>query len=77
MVPSYLLPKNLMDTGKKKVGYGIYSLTKIDMQISKRLPGLQTCFRAELIAIYKTFKLISKKYPNKSEHIFIGCLNCL
>jgi ribonuclease HI len=62
---------------KEKAGYGIYNSTKIDMQISKRLLGLQTCFRAELMAIHKTLKLISKKYPNKPAHIFTDCLNCL
>ena len=31
---------------KEKAGYGIYNSTKTDIQISKRLPGLQTCFRA-------------------------------
>ena len=62
---------------KEKAGYGIYNSTKINMQISKRLPGLQTCFRAELMAIHKTLKLISTKYPNKPAHIFTDCLNCL
>jgi ribonuclease HI len=62
---------------KEKAGYGIYNTTKTDMQISKRLPGLQTCFRAELMAIHKTLRLISKKYPNEPAHIFTDCLNCL
>ena len=47
------------------------------MQISKRLPGLQTCFRAELMAIHETLRLISTKYPNEPAHIFTDCLNCL
>ena len=59
---------------KEKAGYGIYNSTKIDMQISKRLPGLQTCFRAELMAIHKTLKLISIKYPNEPAHIYIYIL---
>ena len=47
------------------------------MQISKILSGLQTCFRAELMAIHETLRLISTKYPNEHAHIFIDFLNCL
>ena len=47
------------------------------MQISKRLRGLQTCFRAELIVIHETLKLISTNYLNELAHIFTDCLNCL
>ena len=46
-------------------------------QILKRLPGLQTNFRAKLIAIHKTLKIITTKYPNEPAHIFTDCLNCL
>ena len=63
--------------GKKKFGYGIYNPTKEEVQISKRLPGLQTNFRAELMAIHKTLWIITKKYPNETAHIFTYCLNCL
>ena len=62
---------------KEKVGYGIYNPTKPEIQISKRLPGLQTSFRAELMAIHETLKLITTKYPNEPAHIFTDCLNCL
>ena len=41
------------------------------------MSGLQTCFRAELTAIRKTLKLITKKYPNEPAHIFTDCLNCI
>ena len=47
------------------------------MQISKRLPGLQTSFRAKLMATYKTIKLLTTKYPDKPTHIFTNRLNCL
>jgi len=47
------------------------------MQISKRLPCLQTNFRAELMAIYKTLRLITTKYLDEPAHIFTDCLNCL
>ena len=75
---SYLPPKGLMGSGKKeKVGYGIYNSTKENMRISKRLPVLQTRFRAELMAIHETLKLISTNYSNEPAHIFTNCLNCL
>ena len=67
-----------MDIGKKeKAGYGIHHPTKPEIQISKRLPGLQTIFRAELMAIHKTLKIITTKYPHEPAHIFTDCLNCL
>ena len=62
---------------KEKAGYGIYNPTKTEVHIAKRLPGLQTSFRAELMAIHKTLRLITTKYPNEPTHIFIDCLNCL
>jgi hypothetical protein len=58
---------------KEKAGYGIYNPTKIEVQISKRLSGLQTCFRAELMAIHKTLKLVTTKYINEPAHIFTDC----
>jgi hypothetical protein len=48
---------------KEKAGYGIYNPTKTEIRISKRLPGLQTIFRAELMAIHKTPKLIRNQIP--------------
>jgi len=39
--------------------------------------GLQTSFRAELMAIHKTLRLITIKYTNEPAYIFIDCLNCL
>ena len=62
---------------KKKIVYGIYNPTKEDIRISKRLSGLQTYFRAELMAIHKTLRLITTKYPNEPAHIFTDCLNCI
>ena len=62
---------------KEKAGYGIYNPTKADIRISKRLSGLQTCFRAKLMAIHKTLRLITTKYPNEPAHIFTDCLNCI
>jgi hypothetical protein len=62
---------------REKVGYNIYHPTKADIQISKRLLGLQTSFCAKLVAIYKTLKQTTTKYPNKPTHIFTDCLNCL
>jgi ribonuclease HI len=62
---------------KEKAGYEIYNPTKIEVRISKRLPGLQTCFRAELMAIHKTLRLITTKYTNEPAHIFTDCLNCI
>jgi ribonuclease HI len=62
---------------KKKVGYGIYNPIKAEIHISKRLSGLQTSFRAELMAIHKTLRIITTKYTNEPAHIFTDCLNCL
>jgi hypothetical protein len=62
---------------KKKVGYGIFNPTKAEIQISKRLPGLQTCFRAELMVIHKTLRRITTKYTNEPTHIFTNYLNCI
>jgi len=62
---------------KEKVGYGIYNPSKIEIEISKRLPGLQTIFKAELMAIHKTLTLITTKYSNEPPHIFTDYLNCL
>jgi ribonuclease HI len=60
---------------KEKAGYGIYNPMKDEVKISKRLPGLQTCFRAELMAIHKTLRLITTKYINEPARIFTDCLN--
>ncbi|HYP42844.1 MAG TPA: RNase H family protein, partial [Candidatus Nitrosocosmicus sp.] len=62
---------------KEKAGYGIYNATKPDMQISERLPGLQTPFCAELMAIHTTLSLLATKYPNEPAYIFTDCINCL
>ena len=76
---SFIPPKKAKDGHwkKEKAGYGIYHPTKPQIQISKRLPGLQTIFRAELMAIHKTLKIITTKYPHEPAHIFTDCLNCL
>ena len=47
------------------------------MQISKRLPGLQTCFSAKLMVIHEILILIFIKYLHEHAHIFTDCLNCL
>jgi hypothetical protein len=46
---SFIPPKKVGEGHwkKEKAGYGIYNPTKPEIQISKRLPGLQTNFRAE------------------------------
>ena len=36
-----------------------------------------TSFRAELMAIHKTLRIITTKYPNEPAHIFTDCLNCI
>jgi ribonuclease HI len=76
---SFLPPKEAEDGHwkKKKAGYGIYNPSKPDVQISKRLPGLQTCFRAELMAIHDTLLIITTKYTNEPAHIFTDCVNCI
>ena len=76
---SFIPPKKTRDRHwkKEKTGYGIYNPTKPEIQISKRLPGLLTIFRAELMTIHKTLKIITTKYPHKPAHIFTDCLNCL
>ena len=76
---SFVPPKEADDGHwkKEKAGYGIYNPSKPDVQISKRLPGLQTCFRAELMAIHETLSLITTKYINEPAHIFTDCLNCI
>jgi len=62
---------------REKAGYGIYSPTKIDIQKSKRPLCLQTIFKAELMAIHKTVKIITTKYPNEPTHIFTNSINSI
>ena len=38
---------------------------------------MQTIFRAELMAIDNTLKIITTKYSHEPTHIFTDCLNCL
>jgi hypothetical protein len=62
---------------KEKEGYIIYNPTKPEAQISKRLRGLQTCFKVELMAIHETLVMFTTNYINKPAHIFTDCLNCI
>ena len=73
---SFIPPKKTRDGHwkKEKTGYIIYHPTKPKIQISKRLPGLQTIFRAELMAIHKTLKIITTKYPHEPAHIFTASI---
>ena len=76
---SFVPPRKASDGHwkKEKAGYKIYNPTKPEIRISKILPGLQTSFRAELMAIHKTLRIITTKYPHEPTHIFTDCLNCL
>ena len=66
-----------MTTGQeKKIGYGVYSQSK-NIELAIRLLDLQNIFRAELMAIHGTLKIINEEYPNKLAHIFTNCLNKL
>ena len=61
---------------REKAGYGIYNQYK-NLELAVRLPGLQNIFRAELMAIHATLKIINDEYPNEPAHIFTDCLNGL
>ncbi len=72
------LEKSKTTTGrKKKLAMESTTQQKQTYKYKKQLPGLQTCFRAELMAIHKTLRLITTKYKNEPTHIFTDCLNCL
>ena len=60
----------------KKIGYGVYNQSK-NLELAVRLPSLQNIFRAELMAIRATLKIINEEYPNEPAHIFTDCLNGL
>jgi ribonuclease HI len=60
----------------KTASYGIYSPIK-DLQISKRLPGLQNILRAELMALYMIIKLSTTTYTEEPVYIFTDSLNSL
>ena len=65
-----------MIDGLEKKQDMIYNQYK-NLEIAVRLPRLQKIFRAELMAIHTTLKLINEEYPNQPAHIFIDCLNGL
>ena len=74
---SFLPPQQIGDRWiREKVGYGVYNQHK-NLELAARLPGLQNIFRAELMAIHTTLKIIQEEYPNESAHIFTDCLNGL
>lgn len=47
------------------------------LNICTILPGLQTIFRAELMAIYKTLKILTTRFIDEPAYIFTDCINCL
>jgi hypothetical protein len=55
-------------------GYGIFNSIK-NIEISKRLPGLQNILQAELTAIHHTLILINANYPAEPAYIFTNSLN--
>ena len=60
----------------KRAAYGIYNEYK-QLEISKRLHGLQNILHAELIALYDTIKMSLDLYQDKPIHIFTDSLNSL
>ena len=74
---SFLPPQQIGDRWtREKAGYGIYNQYK-NLELAVRLPSLQNIFRAELMAIHATLKIINEEYPNEPAHIFTDCLNGL
>ena len=74
---SFLPPQQIDDSWtREKVGYGVYNQSK-NIELTVRLPGLQNIFRAKLMAIHATLKIINGEYPNEPTHIFTDCLNGL
>ena len=72
---SFLPPQKTDDNWtREKAGYGVYNLSK-NIELAIRLAGLQNIFRAELMAIYATLKIINEEYPNEPAYIFTDCLN--
>ena len=61
---------------REKVGYGVYNQYK-NLELAIRLLGLQKKFRAKLMTIHATLKIINEEYPNEPAHTFIDCLNGL
>ena len=61
---------------REKTGYGVYNRSK-NIELAIRLLGLQNIFRAELMAIHATLKIINEEYPNEPTYIFTDCLNGL
>ena len=74
---SFLPPQQIDDRWtREKTGYGVYNQYK-NLEIAVRLPSLQNIFRAELMAIHATLKIINEEYPNEPAHIFTDRLNGL
>ena len=61
---------------REEAGYGIYNPGK-NLNIDKRLHGLQNILQAEMMAIHKTLKIITTQYANEPAHIFTDCINVL
>ena len=60
---SFLPPQQIDDRWiREKAGYGVYNQEK-NLEIAIRLLGLQNIFRAELMAIYATLKIINEDTP--------------
>ena len=75
---SFIPPKAITEAHwrREKTGYGIYNPFK-NLQIGRRLPGLQNILQAELMAIHHTLCLLTTTYRNEPAHIFTDCLNVL
>ena len=53
---------------REKGGYGVYNLSK-NIELAIRLPGLRNIFKAELMAIHATLKIINEEYPT-NQHTY-------
>ena len=74
---SFFPPQQIDDRWtREKVGYSIYNQYK-NLELAVKLPDLQNIFKAKLMEIHATLKIINKEYPNKPAHIFTNCLNGL
>ena len=76
MVPFFHHNK-LMIGGQEKKQDMVYIINTKNLELVVRLPGLQNIFRAKLMAIHATLKVINEEYPNEPAYIFTDYLNGL
>ena len=67
-----------IDTGRRKKQVTEY-ITQPNQKYKykKDYHDYKQVFRTVLMAIYKTLRIITTKYPNEPAYIFTDCLNCI